>query len=112
VADHVSLDLLPAGYVLPRGRFSLGSTMNMPPVGLPASRYTLYPNLQYGLTGRTQAAFGVSGAERLGRGGEAIFYSLGLQHVFLPETRTTPALSLGGYGLLALQNRHGGAAYL
>jgi hypothetical protein len=112
IADHISLDLLPVAYVLPRGRFSLGGNMNMPPVGLPASRYTLYPDLQYGLTGRTQMAFGVSGAERLGRGGEAIFYNLGLQHVLLPETRTTPALSLGGYGFLAPQNRHGGVAYL
>jgi hypothetical protein len=112
VADHISLDLLPVAYVLPRGRFSLGGSMNMPPVGFPTSHYSLYPDLQYGVAGRTQAAVGVSGADRLGTGGEAIFYTLGLQHVLLPETRTVPTLSLGGYGFLAPHNRHGGVVYL
>jgi hypothetical protein len=112
VADHVSLDLLPVAYVIPRGHFSLGGSMNMPPVGFPASRYSLYPDLQYGLTGRDQVAIGVSGADRLGTRGQAIFYTLGLQHVLLPETRTAPTLSVGGYGFLAPQNRHGGVAYL
>ena len=112
VADHVSLDLLPVAYVIRRGHFSLGGSMNMPPVGLPASRYSLYPDLQYGVAARTQAAIGVSGADRLGTGGQAIFYTLGLQQVLLPETRTVPTLSVGGYGFLAPHNRHGGVAYL
>ena len=50
--------------------------MNMPPVGFPGSRSSLYPNLQYGLPGRTEAALGVSGAEPPGRSGQAIFYTL------------------------------------
>jgi len=112
ISDHISLDLLPVAYVIPRGHFSLGGSMNMPPVGLPASRYSLYPDLQYGLDGRTEAALGVSGADRLGTGGQAIFYTLGLQHVLLPETRTVPTLSVGGYGFLAPHNLHGGVAYL
>lgn len=112
VADHVSLDLLPVAYVVPRGHFSLGGSMNMPPVGLPASRYSLYPDLQYGAAARTQVALGVAGADRPGRTGEALFYTLGVQRVLLPGTRTAPTVSLGGYGFLAPHDLHGGVAYL
>jgi hypothetical protein len=112
VPDHVDLDLLPVAYVIRRGEFSVDGPVTMPPIGFPASSYSLYPTLQYGVARGTQIAFGVAGADRLGHGGQAIFYNLGVHHVLIPESRTTPALSIGGYGFLAPQNRHGGAFYL
>jgi hypothetical protein len=112
VPDHIDLDLLPVAYVIRRGEFSVDGPMTMPPIGFPASTYSLYPSLQYGVAQGTQVAFGVAGADRLVHGGQAIFYNLGLQHVLIRDSRTAPALSIGGYGFLAPQNRHGGAVYL
>src|SRR5437899_3131879 len=85
VSKHLDLDLLPVAFVVPRGRLTIGGPMNLTPAGFPADTYALYPNLLYGITARTEVGVGVTGAERLGPGGEAIFYMLGVQH----------ALSLG-----------------
>jgi hypothetical protein len=112
VSEHVSLVLLPSAYVLRKGRFAVGGPVNMTPAGFPASTYSLYPNLVYGLSQRTEVAFGVTGAERLGPGGQAIFYNLGLQHLLIPETRRRPAVSVGGYGFLGPHSHNGGAAYV
>jgi hypothetical protein len=109
---HIDLDLLPVAYVEARRRLPIGTSLRMVPIGFPASSYSLYPNLQFRVTPRTVLALGASGADPLGHSVTAIFYSVGLQHLLLPETRHLPALAVGGYGFLAPQNRHGGAGYL
>jgi hypothetical protein len=111
-SQHLDLDLLPVAFVVRPGRLSIGGPVNLTPAGFPASTYSLYPNLLYGITPRTEAAFGVTGAERLGPGGQALFYMFGLQHLLVPETRRLPTISLGGYGFLGPHDHNGGAAYL
>jgi hypothetical protein len=112
-SDHVDLDLLPVAYVVRPRHLTVGGPVNMTPVGFPASTYSLYPNLTYGLTPRTEATIGVTGAERLGPGGEATFYSLGLEHVLLPESDHRPTISMGGYGFQGPHDyRTGGAVFL
>jgi hypothetical protein len=112
-SDHVDLDLLPVAYVVRSRHLTVGGPVNMPPVGFPANTYSLYPNLTYGLTARTEATFGITGAQRLGPGGEATFYTLGLEHVLLPESGHLPTISLGAYGFQGPHDhRNGGAVFL
>lgn len=111
-SEHVDLNMLPVAYVVRRGHLSVGGPVTMTPAGFAADTYSLYPALAYGITARTEAMFGVTGAERLGPGGEAVFYGLGLQHALLLGNHRLPALSLGGYGFVGPKDHHGGAVYL
>ena len=112
-SEHIDLDLLPVAYGVRPRHLTVGGPVNMTPVGFPANTYSLYPNLTYGLTARTEAMLGVTGAQRIGPGGEATFYTLGLQHVLLPEKGKLPAVSIGGYGFQGPHDdRNGGAAYV
>jgi hypothetical protein len=112
VSQHVDLDQLPVAYTVRSGRFAIGSAMRLTPAGFPADTYARYPDLAYGLTDRTELSLGVTGAQRLGPGGEAIFYNLGLQHVLLRGAPNVPALAVGGYAFAGPHDHNGGAVYL
>jgi hypothetical protein len=112
-SEHVDLDQLPSAYVVRARHLSVGGPGVLAPVGFPSSKYTHYPSLTYGLTARTQAMLGATGGERIGPGGEATFYMLGLQQVLVPEKGKVPEVSIGGYGFQGPHDAHsGGAVYL
>jgi hypothetical protein len=112
VDQHVDLDLLPVAFTVPRGRLTVGGPLPRTPAGFPSDIYVLYPDLVYGLTDRTEAGLGGAGAQRLGPGGEATFYTLGLQRVLSLTANKLPTLSVGAYGFLGPQGHDGGAVYL
>jgi hypothetical protein len=112
IASHVNLDLLPSAYAVLHHRFDIGSKINMPPIGVPASRYSVYPDIEFAPTPRTVLALGAATADRLHAGGSPVYYTVGIQHQFLAETHRLPAVAVGGYGLVGPHDHHGGAAYV
>jgi hypothetical protein len=109
--QHVDLDQLPVAYTLPHGKLTLGGSVSRTPAGFPADEYRLYPALAYGVTDRTELDLGVTGAQRLGPGGEATFYTLGLQHVLGSGAGKRSTVSVGAYGFFGPDAQGGGALY-
>jgi hypothetical protein len=108
----VNLDLLPSAYGVMGHRFDLGNKINMPPIGVPASRYTVYPDIEFAPAPRTVLALGATTAKPLYRGGSPVCYTIGIQQQLMSETHRLPAVAVGGYGLLGPHDHHGGAAYV
>lgn len=109
---RLQLDWHPIGLVVPEGQLRLASLIRMHPSGFRADEYTLYLAPTYGLGDGWEVTAGVTGAERLGRGGNALFYGAGVQKQLLAESRSRPAVSVGVYGMTGPHSHHAGTLYL
>ncbi|HTE17298.1 MAG TPA: hypothetical protein VK689_02825 [Armatimonadota bacterium] len=108
---RLQLDWHPVGTVVPKGKLTFRNYIPMRPIGFRADRYDLL-GPTYGLGGGWEGTVGITGAERLGPGGYALFFGAGLQKQLISETRSRPAVSLGGYGMTGPHDHHGGSVYL
>jgi hypothetical protein len=110
---ELDLDFHPLGYGLSRNkRYTFDNYTPMHPSGFRADKFSMYPNPTYAFGKGWQASVGVTGAERIGPGGNALFYGAGVQKQFMKETRTQPALSLGIYGLVGPHSHNSQTLYL
>jgi hypothetical protein len=109
---RLRLEYHPIGTVVRKGKLRLSNVPRMHPAGFRADDFSFYPSPTYGLGDGWQVSAGVTGAERIGRGGNALFYGLGLQKLLLEETDGRPAISLGAYGMVGPHSHGTGNVYL
>ena len=109
---RLQLDWHPIGLVVPEGRFRFSDFLRMHPSGFRADEYSLYFSPTYGLGDGWEITAGVMGAERIGRGGNALFYGAGVQKQILRETASRPAVSVGAYGMTGPHDHHSGTLFL
>lgn len=109
---RLQLDWHPIGLVVPHGELRFSSFIRMHPAGFRATDYDLLLAPTYGLGSGWEVTAGLTTAERIGRGGNAVFYGAGLQKQIIRETKRRPALSLGGYGMTGPHDHHSGSLYL
>lgn len=109
---RIHLEYFPVGMVVPEGKLRLTNLIPMHPAGFRANEYSMYLGPTYGLGDGWEVSAGVTGAQRLGPGGEAIFYGLGLQKQLRKETRRLPAVSIAAYGMTGPHEHHSGSFYL
>jgi hypothetical protein len=96
---RLGLEFEPIGPVIPQGHFRVTNLLPMHPAGFRASTYSLFPAPTYGLGEGWEITAGATGANRLGPGGEAIFFGAGVQKQFVKERHGLPAVSVAGYGM-------------
>lgn len=108
---RLQLDWHPIGPVARKGQLLWGGHIPMHPSGFRADKYSLYFGPTYGLGDGWEVAAAVTGAQRIGRGGEALFYGLGVQKQLMSETRSRPVVSLGAYGMAGPHDHHTGTLY-
>jgi hypothetical protein len=109
---RLQLDFHPIGGVIPEGRLRLGNYLRMHPAGFRADEFDMYLQPTYGLGGGWEATAGITGAERIGKGGEAIFYGAGIQKQLVRDRGGMPAISLGAYGMTGPHDHHTGMLFL
>lgn len=109
---RLQLDWHPIGLVVPKGQLRISSLIRMHPSGFRADEYSLYLAPTYGLGDGWEVSAGVTGAERLGAGGNALFFGAGIQKQLVPESRTMPAISVGLYGMAGPHSHQSGTFYL
>lgn len=109
---QLGLEYDPIGYTIKPNRFLFSGYTPMQPAGFRSDKYSHYFNPAYGLGDGWEATLGVTGAEAIGAGGEAIFYSGGVQKQLVRESGWRPAVSVGGYGYVGPHEHHGGTAYV
>ena len=108
---RIHLDYFPVGLVVPAGKLRFTELIPMHPAGFRANEYSMYLSPVYGLGDGWELTAGVTGAQRLGRGGEALFGGVGVQKQFHKETHVWPALSVGVYGMTGPHEHHSGTFY-
>jgi hypothetical protein len=108
---RLQLDYNGVGYVVPKGKIRLSNYIRMHPAGFRADEYDMYLAPTYGLGAGWQVTAGVTGAERRGRGGNALFGGAGVQKQFVTESALRPAVSVGLYGMTG-HDHDSGVAYL
>jgi hypothetical protein len=111
-AYHPDLAYHPIGPVLERDKFRLTSYIPMQPSGFPADDFNHWLAPTFGIGAGWEITSGVTGAQRLGPGGEALFYGGGVQKQFITETRGRPAVSFGGYAITGPHHDYSDTAYL
>lgn len=97
---ELDLDYHPIGYSISRKkRYSFDNYIPMRPAGFRADKFSMYFAPTYSFGDGWEAALGITGAQRIGPRGEAIFFGGGVQKQFVQERRGMPAISLGLYGM-------------
>jgi len=109
---RIHLEYFPVGLVVPEGKLRFTGLIPLNPAGFRANEFSNYLSPTYGLGSGWQITAGVTGAERLGRGGEALFYGVGVQKQLRKETHTWPAISVGAYGMTGPHEHHSGTFFL
>lgn len=116
-ARHLSryfrgLEFHPVGWTVPDHRFRFTNLIRMTPPGFRSDRFDQWFAPTVGLGKGWEATLGVTGAERLGSGGEALFYGAGIQKQVVTEHRGLPAVSVGAYGMAGPHDHQGGRLYV
>jgi len=106
------LEFHPVGWTVRDHRFRLTNLIRMQPPGFRADEFDQWLAPTLGLGRGWEATVGVTGAERIGSGGEALFYGAGVQKQFVTEQRGLPAVSIGAYGMAGPHDQQGGRFYL
>lgn len=111
-AFQPQLEYHPVGVVLPKGKLRPTSLLRMHPSGFRSDTYNLMLQPSYGLGAGWEASTGITSAERLGAGGTALFFGVGIQKQFVSEKSRRPAVSLGFYGMEGPHNHRSSNLYL
>lgn len=106
------LEFHPVGWTVADHRFRLTNLIRMQPPGFRADEFDQWFAPTIGLGKGWEATAGVTGAERIGAGGEALFYGAGVQKQIVTEQRGLPAVSIGAYGMAGPHDHVGGRLYL
>lgn len=106
------LEYHPVGWTVKGERFRWTNLIRMQPPGFRADRFDQWLAPTYGLGQGWEATVGVTGAERIGAGGRALFFGAGVQKQFVTEQRGLPSVSLGAFGMAGPHDHHGGRVYL
>jgi len=106
------LEFHPVGWTVRDHQFRWTNLIRMQPPGFRADRFDQWLAPTLGLGKGWEATVGVTGAERLGAGGEAVFYGAGIQKRLVTEQRGLPAVSIGAYGMAGPHDHQGGRLYL
>lgn len=109
---RLQLEYHAIGATVPKGEFRFANFIRMHPSGFRADKYDLYFAPTYGLGAGWEVGAGFTGAERIGPGGNALFYGAGFQKQFVTETGSRPAVSAGVYGMFGPHDHHAGTLYL
>jgi hypothetical protein len=109
---RLRLDFHPIGQTLDRGDFKFSSLIRMYPPGFRADEYDMLFAPTYGLADGLEITAGVTTAERLGRGGEAVFYGAGIQKQIFEAGDWLPSISIGAFGVMGPHDHTGGSLYL
>jgi hypothetical protein len=110
--NRLRLSFHPVAPVVAKGEFHFTHPLSMHPAGFRADEYSHYLSPTYGLGDGWEIGAALTGAERIGAGGKAIFYGLGVQKQLLYETKRRPSLSIGGYGMMGPHDHNTGNLYL
>jgi hypothetical protein len=110
--NRLRLDFHPIGTVIDKGEFHFTHPLSMHPAGFRADTFSHYLSPTYGLGDGWEVGAALTGAERIGAGGKAIFYGFGVQKQFIRERKGLPAVSIGGYGMMGPHNHNTGNLYL
>lgn len=109
---RLQLDYHPVGETLPKGVFRYSNLLRPHPSGFRADSYSMYFAPTYGLGGGWEASLGVTGASRIGPGGQALFFGGGLQKQLITERGDRPAVSLGFTAMAGPHDHLDGMLYL
>lgn len=109
---RLQLDYHPVGETLPKGVFRYSNLLRPHPAGFRADSFSMYFAPTYGLGNGWEASLGVTGASRIGPGGQALFYGGGVQKQVMTERGSRPAVSLGFTGMAGPHNHLDGMLYL
>jgi len=96
---RLQLDYHGIGYVVAPGKIRLSNYIRMHPSGFRADTFDMLLAPTYGIRGGWEVTAGVTGAERRGKGGNALFPGVGVQKQFVTEAAGRPAISVGAYGM-------------
>lgn len=110
--DFRGLEFHPVGWTVPDRKFRLTNLIRMQPPGFRADEFNQWFAPTLGLGEGWQASVGVTGAERIGAGGQALFYGAGIQKQFVTEHRGLPAVSIGAFGMAGPHDHQGGRLFL
>jgi hypothetical protein len=110
--NRLRLDYHPIAPVIPKGALRFRTLMPMVSPGFRADQTNLYLAPVYGLGDGWQIGAGLTGMERIGRGGEALIPGFGVQKQLWHERKGRPALSIGGFGTFGPHNHNTGTLYL
>jgi hypothetical protein len=110
--NRLRLEYHPVAPALAKGDLHFGSPLAMQPAGFRADKFTHYLSPTYGLGDGWEVGAALTGAQRIGAGGEAMFYGLGIQKQLMRERRGLPSLSIGGYGMMGPHSHDTGNLYL
>lgn len=111
-ANRLRLQYHPIAPVIPKSSLRFSTLIPMHPSGFRADEFNQYLSPVYGLGDGWEISASATGAERIGRGGEAIFGGLGVQKQLWKERGGRPGLSIGGYGMRGPHNHTSGNLYL
>lgn len=109
---RLQLDFHPIGKNLPAGKFRYNNLLRPHPAGFRADSFSMYFAPTYGVTERLEVSLGVTGAERIGPGGEALFYGGGAQYQIARERRGMPAVAAGFTAMTGPHDHNDGSLYL
>ncbi len=113
LADYrIQLDWNPLGVTIPGQRFRFSNFIPMHPAGFRGDFYQRFFAPTYAVGRGWEVTAGVTGAERLGPGGTALFYGAGFQKQFITESRSRPGVSFGAYGMFGPHNHNSGTLFL
>jgi hypothetical protein len=108
----LGLEFHPIGAVLPKGKIRFTNFIPMQPAGFHADEFEHWLAPTYGLGEGWEVTAGFTGAQRIGPGGNALFYGAGIQKQFVKESSRLPAVSIGAYGMFGPHDQHNETVYL
>ena len=106
------LQFHPIGWTVPDHKLRLTSLIRMQPAGFRATEFDHWFAPTFGLGHGWEATAGVTGAERMGAGGNALFYGAGVQKQLLDTHGKLPDVSVGVYGMGGPHDHRSFTAYL
>ena len=112
VENRLRLEFHPVAPVLAKGQYLFSTLMPMQPAGFRSDQFEHYLSPVYGLGDGWQVGASLTGAERIGPGGEALFGGIGLQKQFMQERGGRPALAIGAYGMFGPHSHNSQNVYL
>jgi len=102
----------PVGWTVNQGKLRFSNLIPMQPAGFPADEFNHWVSATYGLGDGWEVAGAVTGAERLGAGGEALFFGAAVQKQFLRMADDRTSASVGAAAMAGPHDHRSGTFYV
>lgn len=102
----------PVGWTVKPGKLRLSNLIPMQPAGFPSDELNHWLSATYGLGDGWEVGAAVTGAERLGPGGEALFFGAAVQKQVLRLADDRTFASVGAYGMAGPHDQRNGSFYV